>query len=123
MVGLKDGPRLVIDHMIMYQLLNSEAFWDMVPMTVAAELREEGTEVGRKALDIAMGRKCAGCTSIRSVVAPLHNRLWRMIAAVQPVPGSCDPLAGFIALKRGYRPRPIVVYYVGDDGGTAELNL
>ena len=122
MVHLKDGPKLVIDHMIMYQLLSEDAFWDTVP--AGMDRREEGKAAAQKALAIAMGRTCAGCTSIKSAVAPLHNWLWRGVAAAQAnAPDTLEPLCGFLSLKRGYRPRPIVVYYVDGAGRTQELKF
>ena len=117
-MGVKTGPKLVVDHMITYQLLGMPEFWDVLP-GLLDDLRGLGTEAHGKALQIAMGKSCGGCTSIKSAIQPAHNAVWARIAAVV----NQDPFVDLITAKRGYRPSPIEVYYRDEGGATHALRL
>jgi len=118
-VDLKPGPKLVIDHMITYQLLGMDEFWAALPRELA-DIREAGREAHAKALQIAMGKTCAGCTSIKSAVGPVHNLIWsRLVASAAPT----HEIVDLISAKRGYRPRPISIYFKDETGKVHLLTL
>ena len=117
-MGVKTGPRLVVDHMITYQLLGMQDFWDLMP-GVFDDLWPLFGECRDKATKVAMGQGCGGCTSVKSAMTPAHNALWSRVALL-PDP---SPVVDFIAAKRGYRPSPVEVYYRDEAGATHALRL
>lgn len=118
MVGMKTGPKLVIDHLLTYQLLGMDDFWATLPPPFE-DVRTAGKTAYDRAVQIAMGKTCAGCTSLKSAIAPAHDLLWCRVNTLRTVlPEFLPRLIAFIAAKRGYRPRQIEVYY-RDEAGTA----
>lgn len=117
-MGIKTGPKLVVDHMITYQLLGMPEFWDVMP-GLLDDLRTTGEEACRKALHIAMGQTCGGCSTIRQAVLPAHNLVWARIAECP----DASPFVSLITAKRGYRPSPVEVYYKDEAGATHALRL
>ena len=101
------------------QLLSMPEFWDVVPIGLQ-DMKEEADAAVRNMVDLATGSACLGCTSIRSVLLPLHNRLWSHIASLQMLaPKAIVPLCDLIAKKRDYRNSHLVVYY--QDAGKAAV--
>ncbi len=123
-MGVKTGPKLVVDYMITYQLLGMDEFWEALPPLLAADLREAGREAHAKALKIATGGACAGCSSIKSAVWGVHCKLWHRLDLLSGVePQAVAPLVAAIAAKRGYRPSVIEVYYKDEAGHSRKLAL
>lgn len=118
-MGVKTGPKLVIDHMITYQLIGMDEFWAALPPELSG-LRDAGREAHRKAVLAATGQACAGCSSIKSAVGPIHDAVWRgLVDAAAPMHGIVD----LVTAKRGYRPGPIEVYYKSAEGYPARLRF
>jgi hypothetical protein len=119
----KDGPPLVIDHMITYQLIAMDGFWAAAPPGVLDDLLPLARECSAKALKIAMGEGCTGCSSLKTAVQPIHTALWGRVAKAVELGVGADGLVDFIAAKRGYRPRPVEVYYKDEAGFQHRLTL
>lgn len=115
------GPKLVVEAVVVYQLLGLPRFWEALS-PLCDDLRAEGEAVRRKALEGAV-TGCGGCGTLRAVVGPFADRLWaRLAAAVAVDPAAAGPLVALLADKRGYRPTPVVIYYVAE-GRTRTLEL
>lgn len=107
----KDGPRLVVDTLITHQLILMPEFWAAAPPGVG-EMKGRADGAAKVAHEIAMGRTCAGCTSLRQALTPIHCEIWQHLDLLHAVsPEAVQPVVDVIAAKRGYRPRPIEVYY------------
>lgn len=119
----KDGPKLVIDHLITHQLIGMDGFWAAAPPGMIDDLIPLAQECSTKALAIAMGQTCAGCTSLKTAIQPIHTALWERVAKAQKLGVEVGGLTDFIAAKRGYRPRPVEVYYKDDAGFQHKLTL
>lgn len=119
----KDGPKLVVDCLITHQLILMPAFWDAVPPGVR-EMKGRADGAAAVASDIAMGKACAGCTSLRQALSPIHSEIWQHVDLLhEAAPDAVQELVDLIARKRGYRPRPIEVYYKDSAGETHRLTL
>lgn len=117
-----DGPKLVIDYLLSYQLFQLPEFWAGVPSDVVdAALRAEVDAALGKALQAAMGSSCSGCTALHIVMRVVHTKVWKAIASAGPT--VTDAVVAVVVSKRGYRPKPIVVYYKGDSGKAERLLL
>lgn len=126
MAKLKEGPQFVIDVMVTYQLIGNPEFWEAAPPGLLDDIRDSAREAYEKALAIARGDSCPGCNSIRAALTDTHNEIGRRLAGVQAVAAEWrgfDPLVDFITRKRGYRPRPIIMFYKDTNGVTAKLEL
>lgn len=119
----KDGPKLVIDHLITHQLIAMDGFWAAAPPGMIDDLLPLAKECGEKALKIAMGQTCAGCNSLKGAIQPIHNALWARVAKGQELGIEPGDILTFIAAKRGYRPRPVEVYYKDEAGFQHRLTL
>lgn len=108
----KTGPPMVVDYLITRQLAGMPEFWAAVPAAVAEEFRT-------RAVEAAAGRGCGGCTSLRAAMTPVHNALWDRLAAEPDL----EAVGAVVAAKRGYRPRPVAVYYVDGSGETRVLTI
>lgn len=123
-MGVKTGPRLLVDYLITHQLVGMAGFWAAVPADVEAELRVQAEAACQVATDAAMGKACAGCGTIRTVMTPIHNALWTRLGELHAaLPEALAPVVAFLASKRGYRPTPIDVYYKDVAGGTRVLRV
>lgn len=123
-MGVKKGPKLVIDHLLTMQLLDMDGFWNLFP-GLFDDLRDMASAATAKGVQIAMGVACAGCTSIRSVIAPVHDAVWERLDSMLAVDGQdkAAPLVAFVSGKRGYRPTTIEVYYADSKGATKRIVL
>lgn len=114
---------LTLEPTIFYQLLADDEFYTVVPPSVAP-LEEQAKKARQDALNIALGKACAGCSTIRDVLMPVMDEYGRQFAVIhQTDPAALDPLVNYIARKRGFRPTPIVLYYREVNGKTTRLIL
>jgi hypothetical protein len=123
--GLSDGPALHVDHMDLYRLLADEAFYAALPPGTE-DLAGPAREVRRRATRIALdrGTDCGACGDLRRALRPFLTELGGRLAAVHAAdPGALALLAGVVARQRGYRPRPVVLYHLGADGGVKALRF
>lgn len=120
---LKDGPALVLEVSVLFQLLRADGFWAALPAG-SDDLREIGQLAADKAVGVAMGFECTSCSSLAAALAPIRDALGRRLASVQATqPALLDPVILWIAKKRGYRPRPIRLIYRDEVGSARTLNL
>jgi hypothetical protein len=110
-MGMKSGPKLVVDYNVTYQLVCMDDFWHAGTQELKDELFADAKDGVQKAQAAAAGQSCTGCTTLKAAITPLHNKLWTWIAKAVEVGVSVDWLVDFITSKRGYRPSPIEVYY------------
>lgn len=117
------GHPMVLDQLGLYQLIGFPEFAHALPPG-CEDLLPMAEETRKKVLDVAMGRVCAGCSSVRTVMQPFQNALGLRLAAIQQeTPSVLDPLKTLILDKRNYRIRPVVVYYKGEQGQALKLTL
>lgn len=121
---MRDGPPLIVEQNILYQLLAERGFWDRCPEL--SELRAEGeqthAEVVRKVLHAQPG--CLGCSTLQAVMSPFLNRFARHLAAKQQEdPQQLRSFIDYVSSRRGFRPRPIIVYHKDQQGRIAPLQL
>ena len=121
---VKDGPTLVIDQMILFQLLGDELFYRALPPGFD-DLADQGRSAYKQAVAQAMDQAgCNGCTGLKRIVTPVQVALGRRLAAVQSAqPEALVPLVRLITEKRGYRPRPVLMFYQDEAGKTRKLEL
>ena len=122
-VATKDGPPLVLDCLLTRQLIAMNDFWEAAPPGLLEDLKPMAVEAADTALKIAMGQKCAGCTSLRAALTPVHNALWGRVARAREHGIDLGGVVDFVSAKRGYRPRPLTVYYKDDAGFQHQLTL
>lgn len=115
---------MALDHNLLYQLFSDPEFFREVPafhfmkdhaLAVVARFAKGATD--KRPGD------CATCGSLRQHVAPLRLMFVaeaRKLAA--DVPRAMEPLAEFVARRRGYRPRPLLIYF-RDGGKVRSLEL
>jgi hypothetical protein len=119
----RDGPKFVIDALITHQLLLMPEFWAAAPPGVQ-EMKADADAAAKLASDVAAGKACAGCTSVRAALTPIHSRIWGHLDLLHEVsPEAVQPVVDVIAAKRGYRPRPVEVYYKDVAGQTHRLTI
>lgn len=115
-MGVKTGPKLVVDYNLTYQLACMDDFWAAGTDELRDTLLQDAKDAVAKASAAASGQPCVGCTTLKAAVLPLHNKLWAWVASAIDVGVSVDWLIDFITAKRGYRPSPIEVYYKSSNG-------
>ena len=120
------GPKLVLDHMVLYQLLSDPKFWQQVP--AFAFMKRSGQEaIQRIQDDIISGKRakpCVGCSTLRPILIPLLIVFGQHLAQLKgDSPEAVNELVEFIARKRKYRPAPIVVYYKNEHGQAAQVEV
>lgn len=114
----KPGPTLVVDALVTLQLVRMPEFWAAAPAGLFDDLRIDAEAAGDKAVRVASGQECAGCTSVRAAIGPTHDALWARIAA-----GDAGWAFEFLAAKRGYRPAAVEVYYRGEGGASRKFTF
>lgn len=123
---LKDGPPLALDHLILYQMLGDPSFYSRVP--VFYFLKEQGLAVTdgirQRLLDNNPSTGCPGCANVRGLMAPLVDTFVTHLKKLAvDAPAALEAMAVYVAERRGFRPRPILVYYRDKDGGLAAVQL
>jgi len=119
---MKKGPRLVLEHNIIFQLLSDEHFWELVPEF--ADLREEGEEHLAQASKVLRGKKCNGCSTLKAVLKPFTEKFTLRIASLFEYDKTrLTDLRNYVADKLGYRPKEILVYYKDLSGRTNQVRF
>jgi hypothetical protein len=114
---------LTLEPTIFYQLLADDEFYTVVPPSLAT-LEEQARKARQDALNVALGKACAGCSSVRDVLMPIMDEYGRQLSVIhQADPEALNPLVDYISRKRGFRPTPIVLYYREVNGKTTRLIL
>lgn len=110
---MKDGPPFAIDHTILYELVSDPAFFRRVPALFF--MKDQATAVAKQVLASLTGQPvagCSGCGSVRQLMLPAMETFVRTVIALKAeAPEMLEPLAAYVAERRRYRPRPILVYY------------
>lgn len=121
---LKEGPALLIDTAVLFQLSGQSTFLDSLPPGME-DLRQTAAAARKEALDIALGSAaCSGCSTMTKAMAEFRDGLGRRLAEVQAENAAAlDPAAAWISARRGYRPRPITLRYRDEIGSTRLLNF
>lgn len=120
----KIGPKFVLDHMMIYQMLADEMLWERVPEMLT--LKDDGEAAHHKIVQQVILAKpgCKSCSTIRTIVKPFQTQLGTLLEELHARDDeSLDNLVKYISVRRGYRPVPILVYYVSTDGAVKQLEL
>lgn len=107
---LLDGPKLILTADIVTQLLSDPSFYDTVDAFLF--LKEQGLSAWQASQDQMAGRAgCRTCRQANHMQTPIVA-FCRMVGAMHAIdPVKLEPLAAYISARRGYRPRPIVVFW------------
>ena len=123
-MGTKIGPKLVFDHMMIYQVLSDDMLWEKVPELLPLRVEGEATHHNIVEKVLRATKNCNSCSTVRAVVKPFQTKLGELLEALQGGDsGELDNFINYISVRRGYRPAVILVYYVGSDGTTKKLEL
>jgi len=107
---VKDGPPMALDHNLLYQMVTDPAFFRRVPVLFFMKEQAEAC-----AAAFAAG-ECGGCGATGAMGPAMATFVRTLISTQRDAPEMLDPLVAYIAERRGYRPRPVRVYYrVGTD--------
>ena len=120
----RSGPKLIFEHMHLYQVLSDTKFWEHCPEFL--DLREEGDAAHHKILIHVLGGEpgCLTCSTIKAVLREYQPLFAAKVVELAKKGGEgIDRFVTYISNKRGYRPEPIIVYYRGNDGTIKELQL
>lgn len=122
----QDGPKLVVDHMVMYQIISDDRFWSLVP--AFAFMKTSSQHAVKQIVDQIVDSRgvtdCAGCSSIRPLMVPVVVVFGQHVAQLhQDSPEALNDLVSYISTRRKYRPRPIIVYYKDVSGKSAKVEL
>ncbi len=121
---MKDGPPYAIDSMSLYQLVADPDFFNRVPALFF--MRDQAQAVVARIVDGLLGKRksnCAGCGDVRKQMEPVASTFVTVIRQLaDSAPQLLEPLADYVAERRGYRPRPIIVYYK-KAGGTEAVRF
>jgi hypothetical protein len=122
---MKDGPPLVLDAIALFQLAADPAFFSTLPAGFSdweQSCRDAYMAVVNQTVR-APASACYRCGSVSHTMSPVLSELGRRLASFQASGGNLEPLANLVAAKRGYRPRPLVLYYRSEDGKILSLSL
>ena len=114
---MKNGAKLILEHMILYQILSDRKFWELCPEWV--EWKDEGQAVHQKVVDEVLhpSAGCKACGTVKSVMKQFLMKFTRQVADWHTTDAAkLDSLVAYISKKRGYRPVPIVVNYKDAQG-------
>jgi len=121
---VKDGVKFAVDNMVLFQMLGDSFFYQALP-AYCGDLQQAGKaaydRVVRAALKNEDDPACFGCSSLNKVIDPWRDTLGQRLAKADA--GDLEALAAYIGGKRGYRPRPIVMYYKDERGKKAILSF
>lgn len=116
---MRDGPKLIVEYMTTYQLLSLERFWEHIPPGLLNDVVDEAADTLQKIRQSVLTGACNGCGSVRTLMVPLHNKIWERLAdfaRASEAGKGLEPLLTFISKKRGYLPTQVIVYYTSNDG-------
>ena len=117
---MKKGPRLVLEHNIIFQIISDEHFWELVPEF--EDMREDGEAAQPVAAKAATG--CGGCKTLRKVLADFTSRFTLRIASLYEYnPDLLVNLRNYINQKLGYRPKEVLIYYKDLSGRPNQVRL
>lgn len=122
----QDGPGLIIDHMVMYQIISDDKFWSEVPAFAFMKNSSKHAvqQIVSQIVDSKGVSDCAGCSSLRPLTVPILIVFGQHIAQLkQDSPEALNDLVDYIASRRGYRPVPIAVYYKDEGGKSAKVEF
>lgn len=115
-----------VDNLVLFQMASDEKFYLALPVGFedwAVQCQAAYKEVVAWTLKTKT-KGCLGCGSVTKIMTPLMNALGRRLAlAKQHNSGDVEPLAQYIAVRRGFRPRPIMLYYRAENGKISILKL
>lgn len=117
-MGVSDGPRLVVDPALTYRYVVRGGLWEALPPGLADDLIDWAGVAAAAVLQAAMGRPRA-VTPPSAAMAEFHDVFWDRLARAYQAGVGLDGLVAFVAADRGYRPRPVEVYYKSGDGRPA----
>ena len=109
---MRKGPPLTIDHMIFHQMMGDPKFYDGVPAFYF--MKEQGLAIHQKIVDAILNQEagCRGCSNVKDMVRPVFVIFAEQAFKLgQDNPDALKPLADYIAEKKGYLPKPILLYY------------
>ena len=109
---LTDGPQLVFNHIIFHGMIGDPKFYAKVPAFFF--MKEQGLAIYEKMLEAMLtpGVGCLGCSNVKKTLQPLMSMFAKhAFELAQDSPEALEPLVEYIAEKKGYRPKPIILYY------------
>jgi hypothetical protein len=101
-----------MNHMIFHQLIGDPEFYKQAPAFYF--MMEQGLAVHQKTVGAIVKQEtgCTGCSNIRAMVAPLFRTFaYHVLGLAQDNPDALRPVAAYIADKKGYVPKEVVLYY------------
>jgi hypothetical protein len=117
-VELKDGPPFVIDHMVVYQMFSDPEFFVQVPAFFF--LKEQAQACVAQIVNTVVDApkkdsNCLGCGNVRTIIAPAMtafvSQICKLAASGEGGIAALTPLVNYVSRRRGFRPRPLSVYY------------
>lgn len=118
------GPKLQLTHMIFFDLVGDDQFFNRVP--AFHFLKEQATALRAKVVAAVVDRStdCRSCGDVRRTMHPaMEAFVLEAVKLSKDSPDALKPLIDIITEKRGYRPRAIVLYYKDAAGATQTLEL
>ena len=118
------GPKLSLTHMILFDLVGDEQFFNRVP--AFHFLKEQATALRDRVVRAIVDRDvdCQGCGDVRRTMRPVMEAfVLEAVKLSKDSPDALQPLIDIITEKRGYRPKAIVLYYKDAAGATQTLEL
>lgn len=109
---MTDGPQLVFNHVIFHGMIGDPKFYDRVPAFFF--MKEQGLAIYEKILEALLSKtsSCRGCSNVKEAIRPLLNMFAEhAFKLAQDSPEALEPLVEYIAEKKGYRPREIILFY------------
>ena len=121
--AMKKGPRLILEHNIIFQITGDDHFWELVPEF--EDLRDEGEQARQAALQVAEGKKCKGCSTVKGAMKPFVERFMRRLADLHKQGGSRSLMNfhNYLIQKLGYIPKEVLLYYKDLAGRTTQLRF
>ena len=121
----KTGPKLILEHTHLYQIIADKDFWGACPEWV--DLEKEGKKVHQEIVNRMLGigdAACTGCSTLQLAIRPFQHKFSSYaVKLYEEDISQLDSFVTYLTRKRGYRPKPIVVYYKDTDGRNRTLEL
>lgn len=113
---MRDGPKMAIDHNLFFQMIRDPKFFTAVP--VFYFMKDQAAAVVATIDKAVADKNCVSCVNMKDRLMPLMSGFVRMCKALKhDNPAELERLVTYIAGRRGFRPRPLVVY-TREQGGT-----
>lgn len=114
---MKNGQSLLIDHLTLFGILHDDLLYQS---PVLSHLRDQGKDTYRRIIaDTLYSQGCSGCSSFTKAMQPIQDAIGQALADSDEA--GREVFLAYLIKKRGYRPVPVVLYYVGRDGQAKKL--